>query len=126
MAESEARAKTLFAAVLLCFACSPPRGLPPEIPPRIPPIARADAQSPPARDCVRSWPETRYRSYAYDHVVHLSSNCHRIASCTVATNVNPAAVMVAVAPGEHVEVVTARGSELPEFTPDVRCAPGTR
>jgi hypothetical protein len=75
---------------------------------------------------VRYWPETRYRSYAYDHVVHLSSGCHRVASCTVATNLSPTAVVVAVPPGEHVEVVTLRGSQLPEFTPMVACSLGTR
>lgn len=113
-------------AVFLCLGCGPPPKLPPGAPPRLPPIARADAPNPPAHGCVHYWPETRYRDYAYDHVVHLSSDCHRVASCTVATNQSPKAVVVAVAPGEHVEVVTLRGSELPEFTPKVECSLGTR
>jgi hypothetical protein len=77
-------------------------------------------------DCLRFWPEARYRSYAYDHVVHLGSSCHRAASCLVATNVSPKPIAVAVQPLEHVEVVTLRGSDLAEFVPQVKCSLGTR
>jgi hypothetical protein len=80
----------------------------------------------PAPSCIRSWPEARYRNYQYDHIVHLNSKCHREASCAVSTDVNPTVVMVTIAPDEHLEVVTSRGSQTPEFTPNVRCSRGTR
>jgi hypothetical protein len=76
--------------------------------------------------CVRFWPEARYRSYGYDHVVHLSSQCHRTASCNVSTSVSRAPVVVAIDPGEHLEVLTLRGSPLSEFAVDVQCSRGTR
>jgi hypothetical protein len=116
---------------LLCaltsIACRVPRDLPPDAPRRIPPIAVAEptAESSPSQ-CVRVWPEARLRNYAYDHVVHLQSNCHRTASCEVSTNVAPKVVVIAVEPGQAIEVVTLRGSENPEFTPFVRCSAGTR
>ena len=114
-------------AWLVSMACSPPRKFPPDVPPRIPPIAAADtpSQEPPP-SCVRFWPEARYRSYGYDHIVHLDSSCHRTASCRVSTDVNPAPVVVAIAPGEHIELVTYRGSPSSEFTAEVNCARGTR
>jgi hypothetical protein len=116
----------LLPAVLLTLMCSPPR-VPPEVPKRVPPIAAADVameeQSP---ACVRFWPEARYRNYAYDHVVHLNSRCHRVASCNVSTDVNPAVVVVAIAPDERLEVVTSRASQTPEFTPIVECTRGSR
>ncbi len=125
---------------LLCFACNPRRTFPPEEPPPSPVVvtetalaprsdgvtSAGEAEDPMAAGCVRSWPEARLRSYAYDHVVHLGSSCHRIASCTVATNLNPKPIVVAVPPGEELEVVTSRGSEMAEFTPEVRCSRGTR
>ncbi len=119
-------ANCLLLVCLLGAACSPPRRLP-SIPPRLPPIAAADipAQEPPP-SCVRSWPEARYRNYGYDHIVHLSSRCHRTASCNVSTNVSRAPVVVAIAPSEHIEVLTFRGSPMPEFTANVQCSHGTR
>ena len=113
-------------AWLVSMACSPPR-FPPDLPPRIPPVAAADtpSQEPPP-SCVHFWPEARYRNYGYDHIVHLDSRCQRTASCRVSTDVTPAPVVVAIDPGEHIEVLTYRGSPSPEFTADVDCARGTR
>jgi hypothetical protein len=119
------KASLVFVA-LLTAVCTPPAE-PPEIPRKISPIAAADVPAQePVPSCVHHWPEARYRSYQYDHIVHLISRCHRTASCSVSSNVNPTAVVVAIAPAEHLEVVTARGSETPEFTPYVRCSRGTR
>jgi hypothetical protein len=120
-----AHALACVASCLVWAACAPPRF--PPVPPRMPPIAAADEPvhaAPPS--CVRFWPEARYRNYGYDHVVHLNSRCHRTASCSVSTDVNPKVIAVAVAPGEHVEVVTFRGSPMPEFTAIVECSRGTR
>lgn len=113
--------RALLSALLLAAGCRPVRPLP------LPPIAQADAVPAEAEpSCVRAWPEARLRSYAYDHIVHLQSDCYRIASCNVSTNVNPTPIVVAIEPGQHLEVVTARGSETPEFTPTVQCSTGTR
>ena len=112
-------------AVCVAMACGP-RRYPPEHP--LPPIAKAEGDSPTQAEpsCVRFWPEARYRSYAYDHIVHLQSDCHRAASRNVSTNVSPSVVVVAIDPGVHLEIVTARGSETPDFTPAVQCSQGTR
>ena len=40
--------------------------------------------------------------------------------------VAPKPVVVAVVPEEALGVVTFRGAELPEFTPQVQCSHGTR
>jgi acetoin utilization protein AcuB len=48
------------------MACSPPHELPPEVPRRVQLIARTASENPPS-NCVRVWPEARYRNYAYDH-----------------------------------------------------------
>jgi hypothetical protein len=81
------------------------------------------ARSGPAKHvtCVDAWPEARYRNYGYDHIVHLINRCDVRMSCQVATNVNPSATPVALAPGEKREVLTFRGSPAREFTPTARC-----
>jgi hypothetical protein len=71
--------------------------------------------------CVVFWPEVRFRSYAYDHVVHLLSRCDVRATCEVSSNVNPTAVEVELRPQEHAEVLTFRGSPASEFEPHVAC-----
>lgn len=82
----------------------------------------ASADGPgPSVACVRVWPQAIYRNYGYDHVVHLESACEAAADCSVATSVNPEAVRVPIAPGEHVEVLTWRGSPASAFTPKVAC-----
>ncbi|MEO7037913.1 MAG: hypothetical protein ABI548_28360 [Polyangiaceae bacterium] len=71
--------------------------------------------------CIQYWPETRYREYRYDHIVHVINNCQSPASCVVSSDVNPTPVRAAVSPGGSVEVLTARGSQAREFTPRVEC-----
>jgi hypothetical protein len=71
--------------------------------------------------CVQAWPEARYRNYGYDHIVHIFNGCKLRADCTVATNVAPKAIRVQVAPGEHAEVLTFRGSPSSEFQMYVSC-----
>jgi hypothetical protein len=117
----------LLGAAALAVSCAPPREFPPHVPPRDPQLTAANAPSQePVPACVRFWPEARQRNYQYDHIVHLNSRCHRVASCEVSTDVSPTVVVVSISPDEHREVVTALGTQAPEFTPNVRCAIGTR
>jgi len=71
--------------------------------------------------CVQAWPEARYRNYGYDHIVHIFNGCKLQADCTLATDVAPQAIRVQVAPGEHREVLTFRGSPSSEFQMYVSC-----
>ena len=71
--------------------------------------------------CIQFWPESRYRDYRYDHIVHVINNCQARASCSVSSNVNPAPVRAEVPAGGSVEVMTAHGSQASEFTPRVEC-----
>jgi hypothetical protein len=80
--------------------------------------ARGGSQTPP---CIRSWPEIRYSNYAYDHIVHISNDCRVKASCAVSSDVNPEPVQVIIPAGEQIEVMTTRGSQAHEFTPNVEC-----
>jgi hypothetical protein len=115
----------VFPAMLLSASCGPPQK--PDLPSTIPPIAAVEPRPEASQlGCVTFWPEARYRSYAYDHIVHLVSRCHRVAACNVSTNVSPKVLVVAVSPGEELEVLTLRGSPNPDFTADVRCSHGTR
>lgn len=61
------------------------------------------------------------RAYGYDHIVHVQNGCLKDASCSVATDVNPDAVIVKVAKSTEVETVTWLGSPAREFTPKVKC-----
>ena len=71
--------------------------------------------------CIQFWPESRYRDYRYDHIVHVINNCQSRASCAVSSDVTPTPVRAEVSPGESIEVLTARDSQLTEFTPRVEC-----
>jgi hypothetical protein len=71
--------------------------------------------------CVEFQPQVVFRNNGYDHIVHLRSRCERASVCSVATDVNPTAVDVAVPPREQVAVLTFRGSPAREFTPHVSC-----
>ena len=82
------------------------------------PQAPAQASNP---TCIRFWPEARYRNYGYDHVVHLESECQTQAVCEVSTDVNPTEISVRLPAGEHVEVLTMRGSPAREFRSRVTC-----
>jgi hypothetical protein len=83
----------------------------------------AGAEEPEPLQCVRYWPEARYSGAGYDHWVHLESACNVLASCNVVTNVNPDATVVTIQPGEHLAVLTWRGSPAYEFTTWVECLP---
>ena len=71
--------------------------------------------------CVQFWPETRYRNYGYDHIVHVGNACHALAMCAVSSDVTPTPVRVEIKAGESMEVLIARGSPASEFTPRVEC-----
>ena len=71
--------------------------------------------------CVRYRGEARYRNYGYDHVVHLTSTCAKVAVCSVATDAAPEPVGVRLAPAERLEVVTLRGSPARSFVARVAC-----
>lgn len=71
--------------------------------------------------CVRSWPEARFRSYGYLHIVHLANDCRIAAHCDVSTDNNPKPVNVVVPANQRVEVVAARGSTVRQFVPRVSC-----
>lgn len=71
--------------------------------------------------CIEFWPESRYRNYGYDHIVHLHSTCEATALCSVSTNVNPQAYRVELPPKVEVEVLTFRASPAREFVANVTC-----
>ncbi len=70
---------------------------------------------------VRARREARYRSYGYDHIVHLDSGCSFAVSCSVTTNVNPRTLRVQLGAGRHSELLTYRGSPSRRFTVTVKC-----
>jgi hypothetical protein len=85
-------------------------------------IAGGEARSlPQTPRCLEFWPEARYHDYAYDHIVHITNGCRARATCAVSSDVNPTVVEVLVPQGEHVEVLTTRGSQEREFRPRVDC-----
>ncbi len=88
-------------------------------------VETADTKAPdagaPDLSCIRVWPEARMRAYGYDHVVHVQNACIKDASCSIATDVNPDAVIVRVPRGVEVETVTWLGSPAREFIPKVKC-----
>jgi hypothetical protein len=84
-------------------------------------VAAASAADEPSRPCIQAWPETRYANYAYDHVVHLQSDCPAPAVCLVSTDVSPTPIEAQLPAGRHVEVLTRRGSPARYFTPSVAC-----
>lgn len=87
----------------------------------------ARAQPSPPSDvpeCISFRGEARYGAYGYDHVVVVASRCEEAATCRVATDVDPAEVVVRVAAGATEETVTRRGSPSRGFTPRVRCELG--
>jgi hypothetical protein len=71
--------------------------------------------------CISVTAESRYVPYGYNHVVILRSGCSKAATCSVATNVNPQASSVEVAPKATVEVLTFTASPAQTFTPVVSC-----
>jgi len=84
-------------------------------------VSPARADEPRPLQCVQFWPEARYSGAGYDHWVHLLSDCDALAICSVVTNVNPDVIEARVAPGEHVAVLTWRGSPAREFKASAYC-----
>ncbi|MDJ0763755.1 MAG: hypothetical protein QNJ97_12300 [Myxococcota bacterium] len=74
-----------------------------------------------ATDCVKWTTEARFVGVAYDHLVHLHSQCEWVAVCQVSTDVNPEGLSVALAPKEKKEVLTFRGSPARTFKAEVAC-----
>jgi hypothetical protein len=72
-------------------------------------------------ECISVRGEARYGAYGYDHVVVVASRCEEVATCRVATDVDPAEVVVRVPAGATRETVTRRGSPSRAFTPRVGC-----
>ena len=85
------------------------------------PMQVLSADEPERLECVNFWTEARYSGAGYDHWVHLQSSCEVQAVCVVITNVNPDAMAALVTPGEHVALLTWRGSPAYEFTAWVEC-----
>lgn len=71
--------------------------------------------------CIDYRAEARYSGVGYDHLVHISNQCDRAATCDVSTNVNPDKVRVVVASKASETVLTWRGSPAREFTAAVSC-----
>lgn len=83
--------------------------------------AGSDAGPPSSAACVAVKGEARSNGYGWKHVVVLTSSCAKIADCSVATDVNPKATKVEVAPKATVEVVTWFDSPSSAFVPNVQC-----
>lgn len=81
-------------------------------------LAVAEPRTP---DCLRSWPEVRYRNFGYDHIVHIANECRARAFCAVSSDVTPAPVEVEVPAFGQLEVMTCRGCASREFTPRLSC-----
>lgn len=87
-------------------------------PPRTAPPQKKEES---AKECVKHSIEARYVS-GYDHLVHLSNECSRGASCKVSTDVNPEIQNVHIASGKKASVLTFRGSPARTFQAHVECA----
>lgn len=72
-------------------------------------------------ECVRVEAVARWGADAFNHIVVLRNECGHRARCQVATDVNPQAQQVELAPGQTLEVVTFLGSPASVFTPRVSC-----
>ena len=71
--------------------------------------------------CVLVRTESRYVPYGYNHVVILTNGCGRDATCSVATDVSPAPIVIEVRSGATVEAVTFMASPSSSFVARVAC-----
>jgi len=71
--------------------------------------------------CVDVRTEALYVAYGYDHHVHLTNGCDKAVRCEVTTNSNPQPTTVALAKGEHQDVVMFRGSPASAVNAKVKC-----
>jgi len=83
-------------------------------------VSHAELGQTPA--CIQFWPETRYRDFGYDHIIHLGNACQAPAICAVSSDVTPSPVRVEIKADESMEVLILRGSYAREFTPRVECS----
>jgi len=83
--------------------------------------AVAAAQTVPAPSCMRWRAESWARYPGYDHVVMLDNACAMPVDCVVLTDIAPEPLHSSVAPSEHVDLTTFRGSPTRIFTPRVSC-----
>jgi hypothetical protein len=74
-----------------------------------------------ANACVTAKPESVYKNYGYDHLVHLTNGCKYAVKCSVSSNANPTAQVVTLAVNETTTVRTFQASPAREFTPSVQC-----
>lgn len=81
-------------------------------------VAVAEPRTP---DCLRSWPEVRYRNFGYDHIVHIANECRARAFCAVSSDVTLAPIEVEVPAFGQLEVMICRGCASREFTPRLTC-----
>lgn len=75
---------------------------------------------PSAAKCVTFTTQARYIA-GFDHLVHLTSACDKVAECRVSTDVNPKEQAVRLAPGAKETVLTFRGSPASTFSAKVDC-----
>lgn len=85
-----------------------------------PQVDDADLREPP--ECIEYSGFTQYGAIGYDHIIYVHNQCDERATCAVSTNIDPTPIRIELAPGEHQEVVTRRGSPAREFEPHLRCA----
>ena len=71
--------------------------------------------------CIDYWGEARYAGLGYKHIVHVKSECEKLAHCKVWTNVNTDKQRVDVPAGEEKQVVTYIGSPASEFEAHAEC-----
>jgi len=71
--------------------------------------------------CIEVAGEAIYRSYGYDHIVHVRNRCERQVACDVSTDVNPEPQHIDVPARTEVDVLTFRGSPARAFTPRAAC-----
>jgi len=75
----------------------------------------------PQPSCIEYRAEARYSGVGYDHLVHISNQCDRAATCEVSTNVNPDKMRVVVASKTNQTLLTWRGSPAREFKVTMSC-----
>ena len=73
--------------------------------------------------CVNVRTEALYIVYGYDHHVHLTNGCDKAVRCEVTTGANPEPTTVALAKGEHQDIVMFRGSPASVVNAKVKCKP---
>lgn len=71
--------------------------------------------------CVQVRTEAIYIPYGYDHHVHVTNGCDKAVRCEVTTSATPEATTVTLAPREHKDLVTFRGSPASAVNAKVKC-----